>query len=136
MPPNAETIEALVAAWNRRDEEAILCLADPDFEYVNAPDAVEAGTQHGREGLGVVLRKQWEGLGPDAEQQVDQIHPRGRDEVITAGRVTRSMPGSSSRLDNPIAIRWTFRKGRVLRLEILGAGSEFKNALEAAGLVE
>jgi hypothetical protein len=46
------------------------------------------------------------------------------------------MPGSDARLDNPILLSWKFRDGKVIRLEMLGAGPEFPEALEAAGLSE
>ena len=49
-------------------------------------------------------------------------------------RVSRAMPGSDARIDNPILQSWRFRDGKVIRLEMLGAGPEFQKALEAAGL--
>lgn len=130
---HVEVVEALVAAWNRRDLETAISLTDPDAEYINPPLALEPGTRHGHEGLANVLRKQWEGLGPDARQHIDATHVRG-DTVIAAGRISRKMPGSDTPLENRIATRWTFRDGKVIRLELLGAGSTFKSALEAAGV--
>ena len=34
-------------AWNRRDEEELLALCDPEMEFVNSPTAVEPGTRQG-----------------------------------------------------------------------------------------
>ena len=132
---NVEIVEKLVAAWNRRDLPALLSLTDPGAEYVNAPAAVEPGTRHGHAEISEVFRKQWEGLGADARQQIDRAYPEG-DTVITAGRVSRSLPGSETQIENRVAIRWTFGDRRVTRVEILGAGSSFKDAVEAAGLRE
>jgi ketosteroid isomerase-like protein len=132
---NVEIVEQLYEAWNRRDLEAILAFTHPEAEYVNSPFAVEPGTRRGHTEISEVFRKQWEGLGPDARQQVDRAYPEG-DEVITAARVTRSMPGSDAQIENRVAVRWTFRGGLVIRFEVLGAGSRFKAALEAAGLSE
>ncbi len=132
---NVEVVRAVIAAWNRRDLEAALSFTHPKVEYINAPSAVEAGTRHGHAGLSLVLRKQWAGLGPDARQEIDHAQARGN-EVVLAARLSRQMPGSSSLIDNRVATRWTFRDGQVVRLEVLGAGSEFKSALEAAGLSE
>ena len=132
---NVELVNRLIAAWNRRDLEAILALTDPDITFVNNPEAVEPGTRRGHDELSAVFRKQWEGLGASARQQIDQIHARD-DEVITANRVSREMPGGGGRLENRVALRWVFRDGRVIRFEFLGAGSGFKAALEAAGLSE
>jgi ketosteroid isomerase-like protein len=132
---NVEIVEQVIAAWNRRDLEAILSFTDPEAEYVNAPLAVEPGTRHGHAELSEVFRKQWEGLGADARQQIDRAYPGG-EEVITAGRVSRRIPGSDTQIENRVAVRWTFRDGRVIRVEVLGGGSSFKEALKAAGLRE
>jgi len=128
-----EIVERVIDAWNRRDLDTMLALSDPEAEYVNAPAAVEPGTRHGHEGVTTVIKKQWEGLGPDARQRIDQAHVRG-DEIVTEGTVSVVLPGSETRLENRVAIRWSFRAGRVSRLEILGAGTSFRTALRAAGI--
>ena len=128
-----ELVQEMVAAWNRRDLEAALARLDPRAEYVNPPTAVEPGTRHGHEGVADVMHKQWEGLGPDARQEIEELHVVG-DQLITAGRVTRSMLGSTTPLENQVALRWSFRGDRILRIEVLGAGSSFHTALRAAGV--
>jgi hypothetical protein len=80
------------------------------------------------------MRKQWEGI-PGALQEIDRFHDRG-DEIITEGRLSRTMPGSDARISNPLLISWKFREGKLIRLELLGAGPDFPDALEAAGLQE
>ncbi len=130
---NEERIVQVIAAWNRRDLEALLSLSHPDVEYVNAPAAVEPGVRSGLAELRDVFRKQWEGLGPDARHDVDETHVLG-DDLVTAGRLSRTIPGSTSRIDNRVAIRWSFRDGLLARVEVLGAGSTFREALEAVGL--
>ena len=131
---NVEIIRRLVDAWNRRDAGAMLALIDPEGEYVNAPTAVEPGTRRGHDEIVAVLRKQWEILS-GAFQEIDRFDDRG-DEIITVGRVSRTMPGSDARISNPLLISWKFRDGKLIRLEQLGAGPEFPDALEAAGLSE
>jgi ketosteroid isomerase-like protein len=131
---HVEIVRRLVDAWNRQDLEGILALTDPEGEYVNAPTAVEPGTRRGHDAIVVVLRKQWEGI-PGALQEVDRFHDRG-DEIITEGRLSRTMPGSDDRLSNRLLFSWKFRDGKLIRLELLGAGPEFADALEAAGLSE
>ncbi len=132
---NVEIVEQLIAAWNRRDLQEILSLTDPEVEYVNGPQAIEPGTRYGHPGLTEVFRKQWEGLGADARQHLDRTHPDGA-QVITTGRMSRRLPGSSAQIENRNVLRWTFRDGRLIRLELLGAGSGFTGALEAVGLEE
>lgn len=131
---NVEIIGRLMDAWNRHDLEALLAFAHPEFEYVNAPSAVEPGTRRGHEGLASVARAQWEFM-PDTLLELDRIHDRG-DEVITEARLSRLMPGSDTRIDNSFLSSWKFRDGKVVRLEQLGAGPEFAEALKAAGLSE
>ena len=131
---NVEIIRRLVNAWNRQDIDGILALIHPDGEYVNAPAAVEPGTRRGHDEIVAVMRKQWDILS-GASQEINRFHDRG-EEIITEGRVSRTMPGSDARISNPILISWKFRDGSLIRLEQLGAGPEFAEALKAAGLSE
>ena len=131
---NVEIVRRLVDAWNRQDLEGILALTGPDPEYVNAPTAVEPGTRRGQDEIVAVLRTQWESI-PGALWEIDRFHDRG-DEIITEGRISRTMPGSDARISNPLLMSWRFRDGRLVRLEQLGAGPQFPEALEAAGLSE
>jgi ketosteroid isomerase-like protein len=134
MPEEAEIPRLVMEAWNRRDLEGIVALADPDIEYINSPDAVEPGTRRGHEGLRNVLQSQWEGM-PGSRQVVDRIYVRG-EEIISAGRVSMQMPGSAAGIESEALLSWRFRDGRVIRLQVLGAGAGFAEALEAAGLPE
>jgi len=131
---NVEIVRRAVDAWNRQDVEGILALTDPEAEYVNAPSAVEPGTRRGHDEIVAVARTQWEGL-PGALWEIDRIHDRG-DEIISECRVSRTMPGSDARIGNPLLLSWKVRDGKLIRLEQLGAGPEFPDALEAAGLSE
>ena len=131
---DVRVIEQVIAAWNRRDLDALLALTDPEARYVNAPEAIEPGTRRGHDQLARAFRSQWEGLA-DSRQEIVRTHPRGH-EIITEGRLVREMPGSDARLANRILLAWTVRDGRVTQLQLLGAGSSFRRALEEAGLSE
>src|SRR6478735_3265653 len=131
---NVQIIRRLLDAFNRQDLEGILALTDPEAEYVNAPNAVEPGTRRGHDGVVVAMQKLWEGI-PGALQEIDRFHDRG-DEIITEGRLSRTMPGSDARISTPGLISWKFSDGKLIRLEQLGAGPEFPDALTAAGLSE
>ena len=132
---NVELARRLLDAWNRQDIEGILALTDPEAEYVNEPKAVEPGTRRGHDEIVTVFRKQWEILS-GALQEIDQFHDRGDDEIITEGSVSRTMPGSDARISTPLLLSWKFRDGKVIRLEQLGAGPEFPDALKSAGLAK
>lgn len=126
------TIRQFTDAWNRRDVEPIAEHVGEDFEYVNPPNALEPGTRRGREGIRTVMEKQWEALG-DATQEIERFHHRG-ELVIVQSRLSRSMPGSTARIDNKVAMSYTFSGDRITRLEIIGAGSSYNDALERAGI--
>jgi hypothetical protein len=134
-----QSAEQLVAqffdAWNSQDLATCLAMADPEIEYVNAPSAVEPGTRHGHDGFSLVLRKQWESLGPTAQLELDQVQVRAGS-VIAIGRLSREMPGSSARIEVRGVFRMGFQDSRIVRIELLGAGTGFDAALEAAGLSE
>ena len=129
---NVEIVRRAIDAWNRQEVEDMLALVDPEVEYVNQPTAVEPGTRRGHDGLVDVVRAQWEAL-PGGHQEVDRIHERG-EEIISVGRASRLMPGGEARIDTPLLLSWTIRDGKIRRIEVLGVGPEFHNALEAAGL--
>jgi ketosteroid isomerase-like protein len=132
---NVELVERFFDAWDRQDLGACLASADPEIEYVNAPFAVEPGTRHGHEGFSLVLRKQWEGLGASAHIDVEEAHVQG-DAVLAIVRLSREMPGGGSQIEIRAVLRMTFRNGRILRVEPLGAGTSFDAGLKAAGLAE
>ena len=127
-----EVVEKFVEAWNGRDLDVALALVDEDFEYVNPPNALEPGIRRGTEGVTTVLTKQWEGLG-DAHMEVLRVHSRD-DHLITEVEVARGMPDSPARLANQVVLRWSFEGERMIRTEVLGAGSSFNQALADAGV--
>jgi ketosteroid isomerase-like protein len=132
---NVEVARRMVDAWNRRDEEELLALGDPDAEWVNSPTAVEPGTRRGSDELMAVFRTQWEFL-LDGRIEIDRIYDRG-EEIVALGRLSRRMPEGDARIEDRWLTSWRIREGRVVRTEVLGFGStEVREALEAAGLRE
>jgi ketosteroid isomerase-like protein len=132
---NVEIVQRVVDAWNRRDEEELVALSDPEGEWVNSPTAVEPGTRRGTNELRAVWRVQWEIL-LDGRTEIDRIYDRG-EEIVALGRLSRRMPEGDARIEDRSLISWTIRDGRVVRAEVLGFGStEVREALEAAGLRE
>jgi ketosteroid isomerase-like protein len=130
---NVEIVRQIMDAWNRRDIEGLIALVDPEVEYVNSPTAVEPGTRRGLDAVAAVARTQWETL--DGRLVTDRLHDRG-DQIISEGRVSGLMPGSEARIDTPVLSSWTISDGKVIRVEMLGTGPEFEDALRAAGLSE
>jgi ketosteroid isomerase-like protein len=133
---NVELVYRTVAAWNGRDVEAMLALADPEIEYVNSPTAVEPGTKWGHEHFENILRAQWEMLS-DARWEVERLYEPQGEEMIGLGRLSRRMPGSDIRIEDRVLMAYRVANGRVTRMEVLGFGqAEVQAALEAMGLTE
>lgn len=126
-----EIVQAFFDAWNRRDLKAALELIVEDFEYVNPPNAVVPGTRRGSEGVADVMTQQWEGLGDDARLEIERLHERD-DHLITEARLSRGMPESTARLEVKAVMRWTFEGNRLIRMEVVGAGSSFDDAITRA----
>ena len=118
---NVEMARRLVDAWNRRDLELMLDLADSEIAFVNSPTAVEPGTRRGKDEVVAATKKQWEVL--DARWEIDELFDRG-DEVVIQGRLSRGMPDSDARLEQPLLVSYGFRDGKLIRAEILAFGSE------------
>jgi ketosteroid isomerase-like protein len=132
---NVELVRRMYDAWNRRDEEEMLALSDPEVEYVNSPTAIEPGTRRGTNEVLAVARTQWEFL-RDGRQEIDRTYDRG-EEIVVLGRVSRRMPDGDARIEDRALVTWTIRDGKVVRVEVLGfGGAEVGEALEAEGLRE
>jgi ketosteroid isomerase-like protein len=132
---NVEVVRRMYDAWNRRDEEEMLALGDPEVEFVNSPTAVEPGTRRGTNEVLAVARTQWEFL-RDGRFEIDRIYDRG-EEIFVLARLSRLMPEGDTRIDDRVLASWMVRDGKVVRAEVLGfGGAEVEKALEAAGLRE
>ena len=132
---DVEIVRCLYDAWNRRDEEGLLALSDPEAEWVNSPTAVEPGTRRGANELLAVWRTQWEFL-RDGRFEIDRLVDRG-EEILVLGRLSRLMPEGDARIEDRALASWRIRDGKAVRAEILGfGGAEVDKALEAAGLRE
>ena len=130
-----EIVRRFYDAWNRRDEEALLALVDPEVEYVNSPTAIEPGTRHG---TNEVL--------PSSEHNGSSCAmagPRSIEPTIAGRRssswhrVSRLMPEGETRIEDRVLASVVLRDGKIVRVEVLGfGGAEVDRALEAAGLSE
>ena len=132
---NIEIVRRLYDAWNRRDEEELVALSDPEAEWVNSPTAVEPGTRRGTNELLAVWQMQWEIL-RDGHTEIERTHDRG-EEILVLSRLSRRMPEGDARIEDRALISWRIREGKAVRAEVLGFGkAEVDKALKAAGLSE
>ena len=123
-------VRALIEAWNARDVEAIRSLVHDDIVWINPPNALEPGTRVGRDALIEVFQAQWPMVDTIEIERLE--HREGS--VLTASRVTATIPGSDGRVETRVVTRWLLRDGLISASEQIGAGSDFEQALEAAGL--
>jgi ketosteroid isomerase-like protein len=135
---NVEIVRRVYEAAARRDPATVLALYDPEVELdPSRLQAVGVGLSsigsvyHGHDGLRSFFREwheAWEGMEYDYDELID-----AGERVISV--VTRHGRGraSGAEVDWPLALVWTIRKGKVIRVVWFPTRAE---ALEAAGLRE
>jgi ketosteroid isomerase-like protein len=102
-----------------------------DVEWVNPPEAVEPGTRQGADSFNKAIANvfaAWDDVRFDTERVIDN-----GDEVVALGQLHGRVHGPGMEVDSPHGQIWTFRDGRVTRMEWFNAHRE---TMEAAGLSE
>jgi ketosteroid isomerase-like protein len=104
-------------------------LLDADAEWVNPHDAVEPGTRRGAESFNGAIASifaTWDDVRFDTERVIDN-----GDDVIALGALCGQLHASGMEVAGPHGQIWTFRDGRITRLQWFNTHRE---TLEAAGL--
>ena len=132
---NIEIVRRASDAWNRQDIEGDTRPDRSRGRVRQCLDSRRAGDQARARRIVAVVRNQWESL-PGALLEVDRASTTG---------ATRSSPRATFLVRClevmlasaiPILHSYKFRDGKIIRLEKLGAGPDFPDALKAAGLSE
>ena len=124
-----EIVRRVYEAADRRDAASIFALYDPDVELDATRMGVgDLGVYHGHEGIRSLFgefHEVWGEIKFDYEELIDA----GK-QVISV--VTRHVHGQASgvALDQPFALLWTLREGKVARVVWFRSRAE---ALKAAG---
>ena len=112
---SVEMVARAFAAFNRRDQPALLESCHPEIEWVPMR-ASKAGTVYrGREGVRRAI--------DDVSQEFDELHNDPRrwtdlgERVVVAGRFVAKERGTGLRIDNPGAWLCEVREGLVSRVE-------------------
>jgi ketosteroid isomerase-like protein len=119
---NEEVVRRLAEVLNTSEsvEEAIATgveeLWDPEIEFVNPDDAIERGTRRGVDGMRTVLENFIEGAGSAATIELEELEERN-DRVFVRYRVHARGASGAEAVGPPVAMVYTFRDGRVLRIE-------------------
>jgi ketosteroid isomerase-like protein len=118
-------------ALAREDFEAILELMDPQIEIHDRPEAPDARSYHGHEGvltaLGLNLET-FEELRFEPEQFIADD-----DQIVVIVRLHGRGKVSGAPVEDRIAHHWSIRDGKAVRLQVFSDPSE---ALRAAGLAQ
>jgi ketosteroid isomerase-like protein len=130
---NVEIVPRMYDAWNRRDEEEMLALSDPEVEFVNSPTAVEPGTRRGTNEVLAAARMQWEIL-LDGRHETDRSTIAGRRSLSWAAFLVgcrKATPGS--RIECPLRGRSAMGKSCGRRCSAL-AGPRLTKSSKPPGL--
>jgi ketosteroid isomerase-like protein len=115
MQKNVELIRAGYEAWNRGDFDAVVELADSDFEWVAPPDLVGARGGRGRDDFVSYLRSFSE-VWDDFRCEPLEFWSAG-DTVLVLVRETGRGKLSGARVHHHLVHVWTFRDGQAVRME-------------------
>jgi uncharacterized protein len=129
-----DVVRAMYAAWNREDFPGLPELLDPDIEYVNPPDAVEAGTRRGLAAFTRALTKTLEGW-ETWQMEIEEVSAHGEDVAVVVRYRARGR-ASGVEVEGRESALWTVREGRVVRYAWFHGDSDASRAMrERAGTV-
>jgi len=146
LPPGSGLRKALLArfariaflTWNRGDFALVPIIDDPDVEtQVMMGERSAVGLDaiyHGPDGHCRAM-EEWNDSWREWDAEIDEVIEEGRDQVVVVARVYGEGAGSGLRISEWGAIRYTFRDGRILRVNGR-LDPDRDRALEAAGLSE
>lgn len=124
-----DRLRAVYDHWSRGDFKSDASLFGPDFQWRQAPDAVEPATHRGREGAARMARRVFEVFEDFRIVPIEFVD--AGDRVVVFSRIHATSRGTGLELDRPYIQVWTFREGAPVRVED-HAGRE--DALTAVGL--
>ena len=114
-PRLAELLERIYRAFNDRDVDGLLSLVGPGFEWHPNPEEPEQRVARTSQDLVAGLRDRWENL---ARLRIEVEDIVGMGERLVAGvRHEAVLRGSDTPIERREVHVWSFRDGRVIRLE-------------------
>ena len=126
---NVEQSKRLLEAWNRRDVEATIALADPEVVWLPVLEETIEGTAYrGHPGVRDYYAE-LAGQGVETQAQLVDFRELG-DRVLGLGRLSfKSATGVE--LDSEVACLWNWRGGKCVEAQTWLSHAE---GIEAAGL--
>jgi hypothetical protein len=125
-------------SWNRGDYALVPILDDPEVEtHFTVRDRPAVGTDdvyYGPDGHCRAMTE-WNEAWREWDAEIDEVIEEGRNQVLIVARLYGEGAVSGIRLDDWGGIRYTFRKGRILRID--GAiDADRQRVLDALGATE
>src|SRR3954453_18352307 len=113
-------VRVVFLLWNRGDYALVPILDDPEVETrLTVGSNVVMGVDpvyYGPEGHCRVM-EDWNGAGWEGDAEIDEVIEEGRDQVLFIARVSGVGAASGIKVNEWSAARYTFREGRILRVE-------------------
>ena len=129
-----ENIEMMRGGYNaviKGDFDGVLELMDPEIEIHDRPEAPDARTYHGHEGVLAALQLSLDTF-DDLRFEPEEFIGAG-DEVVVILRFTGRGKVSGVPVEDRIAHHWSLRDGKAVRLQVFSDPAE---ARQAAGLAQ
>jgi ketosteroid isomerase-like protein len=120
--PNEEIVRRLFDVINRSESaDAVMAeleeQLDPEIEFVNPEDAIEGGTRKGLAGMRTAMENFFEGAGPGATFELEELYERGEQVLVRCRLHVRGASSGAEAVSPPGGLLHTLRDGRVLRIE-------------------
>jgi ketosteroid isomerase-like protein len=110
---NADSLNALYGAFNRRDIETVLEQMSADVDW---PNAWEGGRVHGRDGVRDYWTRQWSAIDPTVEPLAITARPDGS-VAVSVHQIARALDGTQIGEADVVHV-FFFRDGLIARMEI------------------
>jgi len=117
-PANVQVLRRMEELFNRRDLDAYLDLVDPHVEWHVAREDPDSTVHHGREQVRGYLEG-WIDAFADLHIHTEEA-TEAEDRIMTVIRFTGHGTGSGMPLDDRVSFTFSFRGGRVAKVEDLG----------------
>jgi uncharacterized protein len=127
---NVELVRTAMESFNLDGVDAITDQISPDFETTTPPSlSVEPDTYRGPQGVRRWFDA-WEGTMDEVRFDVDELVDAG-DRVVAVSRMVARSHTTGLELEQAVALVWTLRDGRAVRLDPYATREE---AVRAVGL--
>lgn len=127
MSPNRQTVEAIYAAFSRRDIAAVMALASSDIRIEQSTALPWGGKFSGHDGLRDFLARLTEQV--DSSVEVERFIDAGSS-IVAIGRTKGTIRATGRTFDVPVAHVWRIQDGKATAFFPFVENTEILNALQ------